>query len=569
MLRLILSCLLAVTAFAAVYAQPANDDCANAIEISLNQEVEFTTIDATNVGPVVTGCAGFTPAENDSIPADIWYTFTAPNDAVISWSNCGTALFDSRMAVYETADACMAGNANLVNCNDDGAGCEENTSILVFNAVAGTTYTLRLGGFANEDIPVTSGMGIVQLTELDVPANDLCANAIEVFEGTNQMFTTVNAMTDGPDHEDSGTGAGCFGFNSLTVAQDIWYTFTPPADGTYQWTTCGTIDYDSRMAVYAPGSSCPPAPGDLLFCNDDGAGVECPAEQFHSELFFDVDAGETYILRLGGFNTESGTGTFNLINNSPPPPPANDNCVDAQPTFLMTREAADNLDDLQEGNTIGASAETEGYLFPYCLGNQTGGEFADVWYSVESLGNEEIEIRLFAAGQGQNPATDFFIDVFSSCDERVDSSVVTGSCTFITVDDLLGVTTVSGLPDENVTLLIRVTTRLTGAIPGAFGFQLVADVISDVDDYIFAEKLELFPNPANEQATVRFDLPEAAQLRATVYDLLGRAVVQRDLGRLPSGSQQFTINTSDLAPGVYSMLLTDGQAQQQLKFVIN
>ena len=567
MFKNLLTLIFALICVGGLVAQPANDDCANAISIALNEVVAYTTIDATNVGPVVIGCGGFTPAENDSIPADIWFTYTATADGVLGWTNCGSD-FDSRMAVYATSDPCLAGNDNLVNCNDDGsaADCPNSGSDLVFIAEAGTTYTLRLGGFANEETPSTSGSGDVTLRVVNVPANDQCQNAIELFVGADQPFTTEGALTDGPDHDNT---TGCFGFNSLTVGQDVWYTFTPPSDGTYQWTTCGTINYDSRLAVYAPGAACPPDAGDLLFCNDDGAGADCPSGQFHSDLFFEGEAGETYILRLGGFGTEEGAGTFSLINNSPPPAPSNDLCMNAEPTAILSQEVADNFDDQTEGSTLGATFDPLDYPLPFCLGNQDGGEFADVWYSVQSLANESIEIRIFPAGQGQNPATDFFIDVFSDCSTQLDTLLVPQSCTGTTVDNPFGVVEMTGLPVEDIPLLIRVSTRVTGSTPGEFAFQLVGEnATSSVNDYIVAEQLEVYPNPSTTQLNVRFALEEAKTIQADVYDLLGRRVISQQQGQLLSGTQQFELQTGDLAAGVYNLRLTDGKGQQQVKFVV-
>ena len=551
----------------ALTAQDINDDCANAIEVVLDVATTFSTVDATNAGPVVTGCGGFSPAENDSIPADLWFFFTSTEDATYSWSTCGTAAFDSRMSVYTGTDACAVSNDDLVQCNDDGAGCAASESTLVFTVTTGMTYVLRLGGFADADTPVTTGAGTVILTKLNVPANDACVNAITVMLGTNQQFDTGNATTDGPDH--SGDNP-CFQFASLTIANDIWYTFTPDFTGTAQWTNCADATFDSRMGVYQPGSACPPLPDDLLGCNDDGPS--CPAQTFRSEMFFDVVAGETYLLRLGGFNAgEAGLGAFDLINNSPPEPPANDDCANAIETFILTPAEADDFDDVQGGTTIGATSADENFVDPPCLeaeGFNPGGLWGDVWYTVQTQGNDSLQMRIFS--DGTEPGIEFFMDAFANCTDTL-AAPVAGTCFRIDDDANLGRrSTITGLPSgENITIYIRVSSRLTTQTPGSFGFQLVSAISTSTRAELQVEDLKLYPNPVSELLTVSMNLPEGTNLEAQVFDLLGRNVLSRNLGNLPGGQQQFDFNTGSLAAGVYSLRITDGHASTAMKFVKN
>ncbi len=561
MLKNLLTFLFLLLAISVATAQAANDDCASPVAITIGEVVDFSTNGATTDGPNHPGCFG----ANDSIPADIWFTFVATETQALRWTNCSTADYDSRMAVYATADACSASDDNLVTCNDDGPDCDLFTSIASFLAEAGQTYVLRMGGFGDDQGGVSTGAGTVILEVIDGPANGFCFSAIDIGLVTGQAFSTVDAITDGPNHP--GNNA-CFGFGSITVNADIWYNFTPDFTGFVEWSTCGTADFDTRLAVYEPGSACPPLDEDLYACNDDGPG--CSA--FSSSLIFGVVAGQTYKLRLGGFGSESGEGLFNLTMVTPPAPPENDLCENAIPVGLLTREVADDFDEFVQGTTISGTFEPEGYQFPVCLNNQAGGEFADVWYSFETMGNDSIEIRLFPAGQGDNAAEFFFLDIFESCDNRVDTSMISGSCLFTPQNDVpLAFTTMRGLPSgENITLYVRVSSRLTTDIPGEFGFQLVGDVTSFVRERAdVASQLQLFPNPVSDVATVRFHLEESKQLEARVIDVLGRSVLQRSLGAMGSGQQQFTIDTHNLPSGVYTLLLSDGKRQSKLKFVVN
>jgi hypothetical protein len=556
---LLLCSFLTLTTFS-LFAQPANDACTDAIAIAIGEVVDFTTIDATTDGVKHPTCLG----TNDSILLDVWYTYTATSDAVLRWSNCGTADFDSRIAVYNAATACDASDDNLVACNDDGpAACSAAffTSELLFAVTAGQNYVLRMGGYAGDDGIAAFGSGTVVLTEVaNVPSNTFCANSIPLELGAGQAFSTLNALTDGPDH----AGSPCFGFGSITAVSDIWYTYTPDFTGFVEWTTCNMADFDTRLAVYNPGSACPPLSEDLYACNDDGGGCS----GFSSEMIFGVIAGETYLLRLGGFSG-SGTGTFDLLMVTPPDPPVNDDCADAIPVELITVDQADELTFLTTGTTISGTFVSENYQFPVCLENQDGGEFADVWYSFETLGNTEIGLQLLPTGEGEVPATSFYLDIFASCDARVDTSVIMNSCILTDEVNSFAIETMTGLPEgENITLYVRVTTRLTSDIPGGFAFQLVGEIVNDVKELTVAEDLKLFPNPVEGQAMVQFSLSEATVMTASVTDLLGHRVQEHQLGTLSGGTQQFELDTQNLPAGIYLLQLNSGKAQQSIRFVV-
>ncbi|MEM6783787.1 MAG: T9SS type A sorting domain-containing protein, partial [Bacteroidota bacterium] len=73
----------------------------------------------------------------------------------------------------------------------------------------------------------------------------------------------------------------------------------------------------------------------------------------------------------------------------------------------------------------------------------------------------------------------------------------------------------------------------------------------------------VYPNPANAQVTVPLLLTETAEVRVTVYDMLGREVaVLADRSR-QAGRHALTLDTGVLAPGVYVVHATVGNAAAQ------
>ncbi|RMF81031.1 MAG: DUF4215 domain-containing protein [Planctomycetota bacterium] len=136
--------------------------------------------------------------------------------------------------------------------------------------------------------------------------NDDCIDATPIFEGAT-AFSTLNATTDGPAHpscETSGDGGATY--------NDIWFVYTASCTGNLTVSTCNTVDYDSDLVLY-DGTDC----GNLvlLACNDDAANCS----GFSSELTAPVVAGNSYLIRVGGFSTTSrGSGTITLTNDGAP-----------------------------------------------------------------------------------------------------------------------------------------------------------------------------------------------------------------------------------------------------------
>ena len=135
------------------------------------------------------------------------------------------------------------------------------------------------------------------------PTNDDCADAIVIEFGTTP-FSTLDTTDDGPELPESCDEGFGTGFGS-----DIWYLLTPDETDGIVVSTCNNATFDTRLAVYA---SCD---GALIGCNDDGA--DCTG--YTSRLAFNGIAGETYLLRVGGYNGASGTGTLSVQNGELPP----------------------------------------------------------------------------------------------------------------------------------------------------------------------------------------------------------------------------------------------------------
>lgn len=549
----------------ALFAQPANNDCANAIAIGETDREVFSTIDATTDGPLgpnhIANCPGNADTEIDSIYNDIWYLYTAGFTGRALWSLCGQAAFDSKIAVYNPGSSCPPTDDDLLDCNEDGTGqfCSEAfESDLLFEVTAGETYLLRLGGFGGVDadtelFETASGDGAFSIEEfVPVVPNDLCADAIVLEVGSGIEFNSGGATTDGPDHTEP---AGCFGFGDTSIMSDIWYTYTATQSGSILWSTCDMVFHDTRLGVYNPGSACPPLTEDLLACNDDGSGCT----NFSSALFFDVEEGSTYLLRLGGFGGESGSGSFDFIFEAAPEPPANDLCVNAEEVSIAP------IGTIIEvlGNNTNAFFDDSNFSFPQCLANQDGGEFAEVWYTFNSETATEVQLTFFSFTSDAA----FFIDFWQDCSIQLDSLNVNNSCLSVDAINNSAVETVGPLePETDYTM--RVVTRLTTELPGEFSFQLNGDVTNSVEDNFYSQStISLAPNPTSELLNIEFPLLESEQVRLEILNMVGQSIRTIPLGQMNAGTQSTNIDVIDLLPGLYLGTIHVGEHQMNFKFI--
>ncbi len=145
----------------------------------------------------------------------------------------------------------------------------------------------------------------------NVVINDSCASPQTIAGGTTSFDTTI-ATTDGPAHP------GCTNFGDGQIHKDIWYRYNATATGTLNISLCNSF-FDTVVAVYQ-GTACV---GNLLGCNDDECGTR-------SKLAVPVTAGQSYKIRVGGFQGASGAGSIILC---PPGLCDNDECDNSNPIF--------------------------------------------------------------------------------------------------------------------------------------------------------------------------------------------------------------------------------------------
>ena len=261
---------------------------------------------ATTDGPDEPNACNF--LGDTQVQSDVWYSYTASCTGEATVSLCGSS-YDTKLAIYDGTSGCPTVESAIA-CNEDFCGRQSEVTFLV---MAGTEYLLRIGGFAGEQ-----GDGILDISCRTAPLNDNCQNAAPIGEGAF-AFTTFDSTTDGPDEPDS-----CDSLGYTNIESDVWFCYTPSCTGEITVSLCGST-YDTKMAVYDGCDTCPPTTTPLA-CNDDTCECGGPGCSLESLVRFMAIAGETYLIRVGGFEGEQGDGTITVTCD---PIPLNDDCANA------------------------------------------------------------------------------------------------------------------------------------------------------------------------------------------------------------------------------------------------
>ncbi|MCI0364080.1 MAG: S8 family serine peptidase [Phycisphaerales bacterium] len=276
-----------------VFCEALFDDCDGAFFLDdFTGNININNRSATTDGPPHFACSG---GGNNQITDDVWFDWIAPCTGSVTLQTCGTVNFDTKIAIYSGC-ACPVFTANLLGCNDNAPNCAGNGSRLTVPVTQGECYKIRVGGVNGDQ-----GSGQLNISCSNAPLNNDCEDAALTFLGIPTPFTTVNATTDGPAHPGCGS----------TIVNDVWFRRTATCTGFMTVTTCGTADYNTKIAVY-DGCDCPVTDNELMACNDNAANCANNG----SRVTVPVIQGECYLVRIGAPNIigdTSGTGSVDFI----------------------------------------------------------------------------------------------------------------------------------------------------------------------------------------------------------------------------------------------------------------
>ena len=475
----------AATVLCACPVALAQDECASAPTLVTGVGSAFDTTTATVTAlPEVTDalCTG-TYLNWVATQKDVWFQWSPTANGTADFSTCLAGSYDTSIVIYSgTCDTLTA-----VACNGDATdstGCQQYSSLVSqLPVAAGTTYYVRIGGYGGGTTPEgATGTGAITVTftegvdgcigatgacdvahatpgcdtasccaavcglspdccaivwdqgcvDIAIPTcgyfvyactapaqpNDCATNPRVITADGSVAFSNINANSDGPGYGDS-CGSGNNESNN-----DVWYRLDAVANGDFSINTCGTVPFDSKLAVYDLGTS--PStfnyntlPDVLVNCNDDGDAtcLTTGGVPYASQLSVTVSAGRSYLVCLGTFtNGETGAGTIQF--NIPEP------CVLTPATVA---EAEPCGEDLNGGcnmttptfNPIALGAIVEGTFWSSETARDTD------WYEFSIPSDRSVTVNLRSASLAQ-----LFI-LGSGCPGAT-IGVGTGSCPTVT-----------------------------------------------------------------------------------------------------------------------------------------
>ena len=213
----------------------------------------------------------------DSLAPDVAYELTLTEDApvIVSLENAGTT-YDTVMYVRE---ACLDPGSEIA-CNDDGA---DLASVLFFDAVKDTTYTIVIDGFGDASGDYELSLTIPVCGDTTVDMNEECDDGNTTPGDGCENDCTVTPMCSYAADDDLGTLAtGSTTNHSVTLVQgqdtlpDVSCSDAAGGDHMVQFevSVAGTLtvnftqDGDAQIALFADDGDC-----DEAACLDAGKGA--------------------------------------------------------------------------------------------------------------------------------------------------------------------------------------------------------------------------------------------------------------------------------------------------------
>jgi hypothetical protein len=320
---------------------PGNDNFANSTVITGSSATATgSNVNATKEGgePNIAGNAG---------GKSVWWTWTAPASGSATVSTAGSN-FDTTLGIYTGSSVAAL---TLVASNDDAPGV--HTSLVTFNAIAGTTYQIAVDGYDGVTGNVTLNIALTP----SGPANNNFANRTPI-TGSSATVTgnNVNATKEAGEPGIAGNAGG----------KSVWWTWTAPASGSATISTAGS-NFDTILGVYTGSSA---AALTLIANNDDASGGQT------SLVTFNAVAGTTYQIAVDGYNGVSGNITLNIA--LAPSGPTNNN--------FASRTVITGSSATVTGSNVNATKEAGE---PNIAGN-TGGK--SVWWTWTAPASGKVTI---------------------------------------------------------------------------------------------------------------------------------------------------------------------------------
>lgn len=388
------------------FAQPANDNSAGAVTLSVTSKYFASAVSGTTVAATNSGIAGSSTVADD----DVWYKF------VIGAGNTGNVSIALRNVIFTPTSPSNNVFIRLWNSTlTTGIVASFDGIYNQFSLGMGTwyiqVYTDDIGSQrANFDI------SIKELPNPSLPNND-CAGAIALPSQANGCGTTVNGNNVGAT-----TSTPALAIPAAN--NDVWYKFT--ATAVKQYIQLSNVNF-------APGSGYPTGAG--ISTNDINVEIGTGTCGTYTTLSNSGNAttletpnlviGTEYFIRVSTVLTIPGQPRFIDFDICVYyyPPPANDN-VSGALNVPVTSGNCFTGSGISGANTFGATPSPQAFC-------SSGSDTRDVWYNFTATSNF-VRVGLEITGGFQPPVielwnTDATTRIACASDTRLDQAVTNGT----------------------------------------------------------------------------------------------------------------------------------------------
>ncbi|MGJ8590926.1 MAG: GEVED domain-containing protein [Aquaticitalea sp.] len=310
---------------------PVNDECGAAIGLTVNSDLLCGVVTA---GTTVAATASGQPDDVSGTPNnDVWFSFVATGPShQISLLNVVAVIgssTDMGMGVYSS----VGGVCSVLTL----VGSSDPNVYDVVGLTAGTTYFVRVYGWASGASTAQANFNICVGTPPPPPNNDLCINATNLSCGTTNLAGTTNLTSNIP------TISGCTMSN-----YGVWYTFVGDGQAsTISSTSTGGFDHEMSIST----GNCTNQTSIACVDNVFGTGTE-------TYTFNTVNLTQYYVYIAYNYSFGSTTGNFTISRTCSAPtyciPSSNNNTPDYISNFTATGTSTIN-------NNSGAGVTSTGY----------------------------------------------------------------------------------------------------------------------------------------------------------------------------------------------------------------
>ena len=122
------------------------------------------------------------------------------------------------------------------------------------------------------------------------------------------------------------------------------------------------------------------------------------------------------------------------------------------------------------------------------------------------------------------------------------------------------------------TLLIRFRLHANSDAITGWGWSIdnlyIQEPPTGLEPTIYANELTAYPNPTKGSLNLNFTLPGESEVTISIWDMLGRSMLVKDLGKQNQGSHETELNMESMPDGIYLMRVKTGEAEQTLRILL-